>query len=106
MARTEAEPEFEPPSDLDDIIARFNSTQRLVYSVIRSEVGAGAVNFIRSCCDQISPEPPESLHGAELQPDGSWSAEGLRRAVMENRISEPWSEYQKLIKIEIGHGWQ
>ena len=100
LAKSDAAPEFEPPGDLDGIIDRFNSTQRLVYSAIRSEVGAGAVNFIRSCCDQISPQPPDSLHGAELQPDGSWNTEGLKRAVMENRISDPWSEYQLLIAVE------
>jgi hypothetical protein len=103
LAQPEPEPEeeFEPPSDLEQIIARFNSTQRLVYRAIRAEVGAGAVNFIRSCCDQISPAPPESLLEVELQPDGSWSEEDLKRAVIEKRISDPWSEYRKLIEIEL-----
>jgi hypothetical protein len=101
LALDAQEPEFEPPDDLDGIIERFNSSQRLVYRAIKSEVGAGAVNFIRSCCDQVSPETSGSLHGAELQPDGSWSAEDLKRAVMENRISNPWREYHKLIEIEL-----
>jgi hypothetical protein len=99
--RSLAEPAFEPPSDVDGLIERFNSTQRLVYRAIRSEVGAGAVNFIRSCCEQISPEPPESLRGAELQADGAWSADDLKRAIMEQRISDPWTDYQKLIEIEL-----
>jgi hypothetical protein len=97
----QSDPDFEPPSDLDGIIARFNNTQRLVFNAIRSEVGAGAANFIRSCCDQLSDEAPESLHDADLLDDGSWSAEDLKRAVMEKCIDDPWSEYEKLIAVEL-----
>ncbi len=95
------EPEFEPPPDVDVIIGRFNNIQRLVYRAVRAEVGAGAVNFIRSCCEQLPGETADSLHGAELQPDGSWRAEDLKRAIVDNRISDPWSEYRKLIDIEL-----
>jgi hypothetical protein len=96
-----SEPEFEPPADVDEIIGRFNNIQRLVYRVVRAEVGAGAVNFIRSCCEQLSEETADSLQGAELQPDGSWSADDLKRAIVDNRITDPWAEYQKLIEIEL-----
>lgn len=96
-----SEPQFEPPADVDEVIGRFNNIQRLVYRAVRAEVGAGAVNFIRSCCEQLSEQTSDSLQGVELQADGSWSAEDLRRAIVDNRISDPWSEYRKLIEIEL-----
>lgn len=95
------EPEFEPSPDLNRMIERFNAKQRLVYRAIRTEVGAGAVNFIRSCCGQLSPDASDSLHGAEIRADGSWDAEGLRRAAVEHRIDDPWPGYEALIQIEI-----
>jgi hypothetical protein len=91
-----------PPSDLDEIIARFNAKHRVVYRTVRAEVGAGAANFIRACCGEETAQP-EALSGAELQSDGSWDAESLRRAIHENRISDPQSEYERLITLEIEH---
>jgi hypothetical protein len=89
-----------PPSDLEQIISCFNAKHRVVYRTVRAEVGAGAANFIRACCDPESAQA-EALSGAELQSDGSWDAESLRRAVHENRIRDPRSEYERLIAVEI-----
>jgi predicted glycosyl hydrolase (DUF1957 family) len=86
---------------LGGVISRFNAMQRLVYRTIRSEVGAGAVNFIRACCGQLSTTVSDSLQGAALNPDGSWDSDGLRRAVLNNRVEDPWPGYQRLIEIEI-----
>jgi hypothetical protein len=95
------EPDWEPPDDLERAIARFNAMQRLVFRAIRAEVGAGASNFIRACCDQLGEELADPLQSAELLADGSWDAEGLRRAVVTHRIRDPWIEYQRLIELEI-----
>jgi hypothetical protein len=92
--------DWEPPDDLESIIAQFNAMQRVVYRTIRAEVGAGAANFIRSCCGQ-GPQAVDPLAGAELRSDGSWDTEGLRRAVHDNRIQDPRLEYQRLIDREI-----
>jgi hypothetical protein len=88
------------PHDLESIIAQFNAMQRVVYRTIRAEVGAGAANFIRSCCD-TGPGAVDPLKGAELRSDGSWDTDGLRRAVQEYRIRDPRLEYQRLIDREI-----
>ena len=93
------EPEaWEPPADLEQAILCFNAMQRLIYRTVRSEVGAGAANFIRACCDE---DGPNVIELAELQSDGTWDNEGLRRQVVEHRIEEPWGLYRQLIDREL-----
>ncbi len=89
---------WEPPADLEQSIACFNAMQRLIYRTVRSEVGAGAANFIRACADE---ESQSVIQGAELQSDGTWDNEGLRRQVVEHRIEEPWELYRQLIDREL-----
>lgn len=89
---------WEPPADLEKMILRFNAMQRLVYRTVRSEVGAGAANFIRACCDE---DTPNIVEDTELQSDGTWDNEGLRRQVVENRIEDPWELYRQLIDREL-----
>jgi hypothetical protein len=93
--------DWDPPEDVDRQIARFNAMQRVVYKTVRLEVGAGAANFVRSCSDSDSPEAVDPLEGAEMLADGSWDSESLRRAILQLRIENPWSEYQNLIEKEI-----
>lgn len=92
---------YEPPYELDTMIARFNAMQRLVYRTVRAEVGAGAANFVRACCEQLAEGHSQSLQEAELRADGSWDTEILRQAVVEHRVDDPWADYQRLIEIEI-----
>jgi hypothetical protein len=89
---------WQPPVDLEQSISRFNAMQRLIYRTVRSEVGAGAANFIRACCDDDAPSIVEDI---ELQSDGTWDNEGLRRQVVENRIANPWESYRQLIDREL-----
>lgn len=93
--------DWEPPADLDRAIARFNAMQRVIFRTVRTEVGAGAANFIRTCCGQTPEGSQEPVDDTELLADGSWEAEGLRRAVVQHRIEDPWGEYQQLIDKEI-----
>lgn len=92
-------PAWEPPADLDSSITRFNAMQRVIYRTVRSEVGAGAANFVRSCCE-AAPQA-EIVARTELHTDGSWDVEGLRNAVIDQRIEDPWFEYRRLINREI-----
>ncbi len=89
---------WEPPADLEQAISCFNAMQRLIYRTVRSEVGAGAANFIRACCGD---DGPNVIELAELQSDGTWDNEGLRRQVVEHRIEEPWGLYRQLIDREL-----
>jgi hypothetical protein len=89
------------PPEVDQAIARFNAAQRVVYRTIRAEVGAGAANFIRSCCSQIDGLDADIVAGVDLNTDGSWETEGLRQAVRRLRSEEPWLIYQRLIEGEI-----
>jgi hypothetical protein len=91
------------PPEVDQAIARFNAAQRVVYRTIRAEVGAGAANFIRSCCSQIDGVDSGIVAGVDLNTDGSWETDGLRQAVRRLRSEDPWLIYQRLIEGEIDH---
>jgi hypothetical protein len=93
--------DWDPPEDLDQVISRFNAAQRVVYRTVRAEVGAGAVNFIRSCCAQVGGADGDAVAGVDMQADGSWDAAGLRNAVHALRLEDPWMRYQRLIDREI-----
>ncbi|MBD3869303.1 MAG: DUF4388 domain-containing protein [Acidobacteria bacterium] len=92
---------WEPPVDLDRQISVFNAGQRVVFRTIRAEVGAGAANFVRSCCGDQGAEIAGLFRHAELQTDGTWEVDGLRRAVVENRISDPSARYRGLLDLEM-----
>jgi hypothetical protein len=92
---------FEPPADLDEQISRINMRQRVVFRTIRAEVGAGAVNFVRSCCGRTDSGEENPFRTVEIQPDGSWDSEGLRKAVVDLRIADPEGEYRRLVDTEL-----
>ena len=92
---------WECPEGVDRAIARFNAVQRVVYRTVRAEVGAGAINFIRSCCSHLPEDNADALEGVDLQADGSWDAEGLRNAIRVLRLEDPSTLYQTLIEHEI-----
>jgi hypothetical protein len=93
--------DWECPEETDRAIARFNAVQRVVYRTVRAEVGAGAINFIRSCCSHLPEDNADALEGVDLQADGSWDAEGLRNAIRVLRLEDPSSLYENLIQHEI-----
>jgi hypothetical protein len=95
------EDDWECPEETDRAIARFNAVQRVVYRTVRAEVGAGAINFIRSCCSRLPEDNADALEGVDLQADGSWDAEGLRNAIRALRLEDPSSLYLDLIDHEI-----
>lgn len=96
-----AAPDWEPPGDLEAVISRFNAVHRLVYRAVRSEVGAGAVNFVRSCCTRLERESADLVLEAELNADGSWDEGSLRRSILGRRVADPWSIYEQLIDQEL-----
>ena len=69
-------------------------------SAVRSEIGAGATNFVRSCCLQLKSESTDPVEGVELQSDGSWDTEGLKEVVARKHIADPWQSYQQLLDSE------
>ena len=89
------------PSELDDVLARFNAAHRLVYRAVRSEIGAGATNFLRATCTQRAPAAARLVEGVALAPDGSWDPEALRNRAVAGRVSDPWSDYLSLLDAEI-----
>jgi len=94
----DAEPEWEGPADLDDVVRRFNELHRVVYRAVRAEIGAGAVNFIHACCTRVGAECGEVVEDVELLPDGSWDPEGLKLAVRSRHIEDPWPVYQTVLE--------
>ena len=102
----EAEPEpvmanWDPPSDLERQISVFNAGQRVVFRTIRAEVGAGAANFIRSCCGTQDEDVAALFTHSVLQPDGTWSEAGLRKAVVEMQDPDPGPKYRALLDQEM-----
>ena len=93
--------DWECPEGVDRAIARFNAAQRVVYRTVRAEVGAGAINFIRSCCSQLPDNDADALDGVDLQADGSWDSDGLRSAIRALQLDDPSTLYQGLIDHEI-----
>jgi hypothetical protein len=93
----EAEPEWEGPADLDDVVRRFNEMHRVVYRAVRAEIGAGAVNFIHACCTRLGAECAEVVENVELHPDGSWDPDGLKLAIRSRHIEDPWPVYQTVL---------
>lgn len=108
----EEDPEPEEPSDapirprllsaLDEKIARFNAMHRLVYKAVRAEIGAGAVNFVRSCCGPDGDTGIDVLIGVTLNEDGSWDAAQLRQAVADQSVEDPWPYYRHVLDREFG----
>ena len=97
----ESVPDWEPSPEIEIAIARFNAVQRLIYRAARAEIGAGAANFIRSCCMSVGAGAAETVDGAALHADGSWDADDLLRAVRDRGLESPWDEYRRLIDAEI-----
>ena len=89
-----------PPEDLESTIARFNARQRVLYRTIRAEIGAGAVNFIRSCCGKVASAPTDPFEGVDLRNDGTWDADALRQAAIDQKLEDPWAEYERLLELE------
>lgn len=82
-------------------IARFNARQKLLYHSIRAEVGAGAANFVRSCRAGLGEGPADLFEGAELNPDGSWDVEALRRRSGQLSTEEPSVAFERLLEAQI-----
>ncbi len=97
----ESTPVWEPPPGLDKEIARFNDRHRTLYRVIRSEVGAGAGNFVKSCRGALVNGLGNLLGSVELQPDGTWDERGLRRVIVEGRVEDPCDGFLQLLEREI-----
>ncbi len=98
---SEPEEDWEPPSDLERQISVFNAGQRIVYRTLRAEVGAGAANFIRSCCGNQDEEVVALFARSEIQSDGTWDEEGLRKGVLEARDPDPGPKYRALLDQEL-----
>lgn len=103
-----AEPETALPAaeapehllDLDLAIRRFNQRHRVLYRAIRSEIGAGAANFIRSCRGGLGEKFDELFAESRLLPDGTWDADGLKRIAREKGVQEPWLGLERLLDRE------
>jgi len=90
-----------PPEDLEPQISRFNAMQRIVYRSIRSEVGAGAANFVKSCGGSVEDRFGDLFEAVDLQADGAWDPGELREALVERRVEDPWDGFRKLLDEEI-----
>jgi hypothetical protein len=94
------EAELDLPDGVEETIVRFNAMHRVVYRAVRSEIGAGAANFVRSCCVQVARDAPDPVEGVELFADGSWDVAGLKKVIAEKQIADPWAIYQRVLDEE------
>jgi hypothetical protein len=88
------------PDHVDEIIVRFNAMHRVVYRAVRSEIGAGAANFVRSCCTRLGADATDPVEGVLLHSDGSWDENGLKRVISRKKLDDPWSLYQRVLDSE------
>jgi hypothetical protein len=95
------EPVFELPANLDHTIARFNARHVILFRTLRSEIGAGAANFVRSCRTGLESEFAQLLGAADLRADGSWDPDALRRSVIEFRVANVDECFRKLLDAEM-----
>jgi len=93
-------PTWHLPEGVNDVIERFNAMHRIVYRAVRAEIGAGAVNFVRSCCGQVAGDATDLVCGVELRADGTWDVDGLKRVILEKRVTDPWPSYQEVLDAE------
>ncbi len=96
-----AREDWQPPPELDRDIARFNEKHRAVYRVIRSEVGAGAGNFVRSCRSALACEIGDLLSSVELLSDGTWEERHLRRALVDRQVADAGEVLDRIIEEEV-----
>jgi hypothetical protein len=97
-----AEPSaWDPPEGLDGAIAAFNARHVILFRALRTEVGAGAANFVRSCRAALDNGFGELFATTELRADGSWDPEGLRRAVVEHRMGNAEEAFSQLLAHEV-----
>jgi len=89
-------PPWSPPGDLDSSIASFNNKHKLVYRLIRSEIGAGATNFVRSCGEEAA-----FFASAELKADGTWEPSTLRSALCDARVDNPRAGLERMLEREV-----
>ncbi len=94
-------PAFEPPADFDGVVASFNARHVVLFRTLRAEIGAGAANFVRSCRGSLDPGFSSMFEATELRADGSWDPEGLKRAVIENRIDDAPEGFRRLLDDEL-----
>jgi hypothetical protein len=93
--------EWDAPPNLDGEIARFNARQKAIFRVLRSEIGAGAVPFVRNCKAAL----PEGMAGAigetTLLPDGTWDSLELKKAVAAARCDRFAEVFERLLEDQI-----
>ena len=82
------------------MIQRFNAMHRIVYRAVKTEVGAGATNFVRSCCLRVARDVPDPVEGVQLYTDGTWDIEGLKQVIVDKGLEDPWQSYQRVLDQE------
>lgn len=104
-ARTTGDPDSDANAPLDPElekqIERFNASQQIVYRIVRSEVGAGASNFVRFCGLRLSDGFQDLFSAVDLMDDGTWDPAGIRAAVRKKAVLDPWLGFQRLLEKEI-----
>jgi len=94
-------PEWSAPEGLDGEIAAFNARHVILFRALRTEVGAGAANFVRSCRATLDPAFADVFATAELRADGSWDPDGLKKAVADHRLANAGDAFRDLLDREV-----
>ena len=92
---------WEPPATLEGEIAGFNARHVILFRALRTEVGAGAANFVRSCRASLPNGYSEIFATAELRADGSWDPDALKKAIVERRLDDAGTGFRQLLDREM-----
>jgi hypothetical protein len=97
-----SEETWDPPANLDAEISRFNGRHKALFRVLRSELGAGAVPFVRNCRATLNEEISDVFGETTLLPDGTWDSVELKKAVCESRSENFSDAFDVLLAEELG----
>ena len=94
-------PPWDPPAHLDAEISRFNGRHKALFRVLRSELGAGAVPFVKNCRAAVPESLAAAFGEATLLPDGTWDSVELKKAVCEARCDSFDEAFRLLLNQEL-----
>jgi hypothetical protein len=108
QAALESEPEpapspaaWEPPANLDGEVARLNARQKAIFRVLRSEIGAGAVPFVRNSRAGLPAEMAGAIGETTLLPDGTWDSLELKKSIAAARCDGFVELFERLLRDQI-----
>jgi hypothetical protein len=89
-----------PDDDLAREIRRFNERHRFLFDHLKSEIGAGARNFVATCQRRAGQSFGAMFEGLAVDPEGEYDPEGLRNNILDRNIEDYPRVFELLLETE------